>query len=259
MLEAIDSLVPSEYNIDDIGVEELSDGDFYYFLVTYDNGAIYPKKESSCNLDVETIKTSGYTSADIQFDISNVLNIKSLNDEGIEVMGDSVLSADTATTPSSITLTYVIGGKFNNNGSGYSYIEDTGVVLEETHDYEEAKAFTYSIDGVSSVTVYCNYIDFESDKKIGVSSYNGLSGLCNTSLIKAMDVGDVMVSPSGSTRSVIYKEDYLLGVSYEPETDIDVSYDNGTATAWEKHFKLGECNTMSDLVNYGNDEFGLNN
>lgn len=259
MLEAIDSLVPSDFNVDEVGPDGLADGDVYYFLVTYDNGPIHPSETRSCDAGSIMLPVGEYIPADIPFDLGNVLNIKSLNDEGTEVMGDSVLSADTATTPSSITLTYVIGGKFNNNGSGYSYIEDTGVILEETHDYEEAKAFTYSIDGVSSVTVYCNYIDFESDKKIGVSSYNGLSGLCNTSLIKAMDVGDVMVSPSGSTRSVIYKEDYLLGVSYEPETDIDVSYDNGTATAWEKHFKLGECNTMSDLVNYGNHEFGLNN
>lgn len=257
MLEAIDSLVPSEYNADDV-TSGLTDGDVYYFLVTYDNGFVNVEKESSCSLSVDNINGT-VIPADIPFDLGNVLNIRSLNDEGTEVMGDSVLSAVTDSTTSSITLTYVIGGKFTSGASGFDYIENTGVVLEETHDYEEGKAFEYVIDGVSSVTIYCNYIDFESDKKMGVSSYNGLSGLCNTSLIKAMDVGDVMVSPSGSIRSVIYKEDYLLGVSFEPETDIDIEFNNGTATAWEKHFKLGECNTMSDLVNYGNDEFGLNN
>ena len=255
MLEAIDSLVPSEYNTDDVGIEALNDGDVYYFLVTYDNGPIYPGETSSCDAGSLLIPVSNYVSADIQFDSGNVLNIKSINDEGTEVMGDSVLSADTDSTTSSITLTYVIGGKFTSNGEGYEYVPQTGVLLKETHHYEEAKPIEYVIDGVSGVTVYCDYIDFESDKKIGVSSYNGLSGLCNTSLIWEMDTGDVMVSPSGSIRSVIYKEDYLLGVSYEPETDIDVSFDNGTATAWEKHFKLGECNTMSDLVNYNGGYF----
>ncbi len=258
MLEAIDCLVPSDCNADGY-TTGLSDGHVYYFLVTYDNGPIHPSETQSCNAGSLILPVGEYVSADIPFDLGNVLNMKTMNDEGTLVMGDSVLSADTETTPSSITLTYVIGGLFDSGGTGFVYKPNTGTLLKETHDYVEAKPFEYKIDGVSGVTVYCNYIDFESDKKLGVSSYNGLSGLCNTSLIYEMPVGDVATSPSGSIRSVIYKEDYLLGVSYEPETDIDISYDNGTATAWEKHFKLGECNTLADLVNYGNDEFGLNN
>ena len=259
MLEDIYSLVPSDCNVDDVPSDALNPGDCYYFLVTYDNGPINPSETQSCNAGSDTLPVGEYVSADIPFDLGAVLNMKTMNDEGTVVMGDSVLKADPNSATSSITLTYVIGGLFDSNDTGFTYRPNTGTILKETHDYIEAKPFEYKIDGVSGVTIYCNYIDFESDKKLGVSSYNGLSGLSNTSFITEMPVGDVATSPSGSIRSVIYKEDYLLGMSYEPETDINISYDNGTATAWEKHFKLGECNTMSDLVNYGNDEFGLNN
>ena len=259
MLEDIYSLVPSDCNADDVPSEALSPGDYYYFLVTYNNGPIYPSETQSCDAGSIILPVGEYVPADIPFDSGTVLNIKTMNDEGTVVMGDSISGWTIDTGTSSITINYIIGGLFDSEDNGFTYQEHTGTVLQEHHPYEEAKPFEYKIDGVSGVTVYCNYIDFESDKKIGVSSYNGLSGACNTAIILEMPVGDVATSPSGSTRSVIYKEDYLLGVSYEPETDIDISYDNGTATAWEKHFKLSECNTLSDLVNYGNDEFGLNN
>ena len=251
MLEDIDCLVPSEYNIDDCESEALNPGDVYYFLVTYDNGPTNPQETTSCDAGSSTIPVGSYVSTDIPFDVGVPLNLTTIENTDTFI-GDAVLSADIA--DGKITLEYVIGGIFDSNKE---YQHDTGTLLEETHNYYPNKIFYHTIDGVSGVPVYCNYIDFESDKKKGISSYNGLSGMFNTSIVKEMPTGDVWTSPSGSIRSVIFKEDYLLGVSYEPETDINVSYDNGTATAWEKHFKLSECNTFQDVENYGNNYFNL--
>ena len=237
--ETFESLVPSDYNIDgvNIGDMHLSNDDCFFFLVLY-------KNENSEEL-----------AATIPFDIGTPLNLVSMVNESGKTTGytgDIVISS--SVTDGNITIEYVIGGSFDLNKN---YQPNTGILLEETHPYYPAKEFLHTIDGVSAVSVYCNYIDFEADAKVGVSSYNGLSGMFTTSIIKEMPTGEVWTSPSGSIRSVIYKEDYLLGVSYEPNTDIDISYDNGSMTAWEKHFKLGECNTFQDLLDYGNHYFNL--
>jgi hypothetical protein len=44
---------------------------------------------------------------------------------------------------------------------------------------------------------------------------------------------------------------------FEPKIDVDISFNRGNASAWDKHFKLSECNTMQDLKNYGNNTFNL--
>ena len=37
----------------------------------------------------------------------------------------------------------------------------------------------------------------------------------------------------------------------------DVIVDRGYISAFELHYKLGEINTFEDLLNYGNNSFGL--
>jgi hypothetical protein len=53
------------------------------------------------------------------------------------------------------------------------------------------------------------------------------------------------------------KEEYLINFSLPPKTDVNVTIDRGGVSAFEKHYKLSECNTMSDLINYGNNFFNL--
>ena len=81
--------------------------------------------------------------------------------------------------------------------------------------------------------------------------------------IKEMPVGGVWKSGltfgnSGITvNSPVFKEEYTLGQAFMHNVDIDIDIDRGAASAFEKHFKLAECNTMSDLVDYGNNIFEL--
>ena len=53
------------------------------------------------------------------------------------------------------------------------------------------------------------------------------------------------------------KEDYLTNFSLPPKVDVNVTIDRGGVSAFEKHYKLSECNTMQDLVNYGNNFFNI--
>lgn len=64
-------------------------------------------------------------------------------------------------------------------------------------------------------------------------------------------------STSESTENEYFFDPALNGLLEEPKVDIDVSIDRGSGAAWEKHFKLMECNTLEDLENYGNNYFNI--
>ena len=62
---------------------------------------------------------------------------------------------------------------------------------------------------------------------------------------------------SGVTENEYFFDPALNGLMEAPKVDIDVSIDRGSGAAWEKHFKLMECNTLEDLENYGNNYFNI--
>lgn len=64
-------------------------------------------------------------------------------------------------------------------------------------------------------------------------------------------------STSECTENEYFFDPALNGLLEEPKVDIDVSIDRGSGAAWEKHFKLMECNTLEDLENYGNNYFNI--
>lgn len=64
-------------------------------------------------------------------------------------------------------------------------------------------------------------------------------------------------STSACTENEYFFDPALNGLLEEPKVDIDVSIDRGSGAAWEKHFKLMECNTLEDLENYGNNYFNI--
>jgi hypothetical protein len=61
--------------------------------------------------------------------------------------------------------------------------------------------------------------------------------------------------PDFSFDAYLTKEEYLTGFSMPPKVDVNVTVDRGGVSAFERHYKLAECNTMQDLENYNNGEF----
>ena len=53
----------------------------------------------------------------------------------------------------------------------------------------------------------------------------------------------------------LYKEDYLIGIHYQPYVRHEVNIERGNGDAFEKHFKMMEVRTMQDLENYQNGGF----
>ena len=91
------------------------------------------------------------------------------------------------------------------------------------------------------------------------NKHYGLSREGNLAEISAYTVADVWghYDSENTINAPVFKEEYLLGISSAFESEVDVTIDRGNAAAFEKHFKLGECNTYEDLENYGNNYFNL--
>ena len=54
-----------------------------------------------------------------------------------------------------------------------------------------------------------------------------------------------------------FMEDYQLGVAFVANNNTNVYIDRGTATAFERHMRLSEVDTLQDLENYANGMFKL--
>ena len=52
-------------------------------------------------------------------------------------------------------------------------------------------------------------------------------------------------------------EDYQLGISFVANNNDNVYVDRGNATAFERHMRLSEVDTLEDLENYGNGMFRM--
>lgn len=206
----------------------------YFFFVKYNNTPEYPME--------------------IPFKVGNTANVYLVS--GNIYRGDFITNV--STTGGKIKVEYVIGGYFRGDDygkfvsrvypqSGDEYYEE--YVLDENH------VDLVPLDGVDDVKVYSRYIDFEGAAKEFYSPRYNLYRTGNTAYITRLTTGDIW-SEIGYD-AYLAKEDYLTGFSLPPKVDVNVTVDRGGVSAFEKHYKLAECNTMQDLVNYGNNFFNL--
>ena len=115
---------------------------------------------------------------------------------------------------------------------------------------------------MDNVPVWSEYIDFEADAKEFYSPRYGLYRTGNTANIIELASAEQWTAKDGygdaySYDAYLTKEDYLTAFSLPPKVDVNVTIDRGGVSVFEKHYKLSECNTMQDLVNYGNNFFNL--
>lgn len=217
--------------------------DKFYFKVKYDNSEDSPM-------------TVPYLSGNV----TNTYLIES-GDTGDDFIyrGDFILSADTREISGQtyFEITYVIGGYYSAD-SGGTFIDyiGSGDVYYEKHIYDDKHVDYAVIDGVDNVPVYSQYVDFEADMKEFYSPRYNLYRMGNTANIIEMTTGEIW-NEDDAYDAYLTKEEYLINFSLPPKTDVNVTIDRGGVSAFEKHYKLSECNTMSDLINYGNNFFNL--
>ena len=142
----------------------------------------------------------------------------------------------------------------------YNYIK-----YKETYKYNTGQTMEIVLDGYENITIYYNEIDYDFTEQTIYNKHYGLYREGNLADIVQYREGHVWcddksngyVASAETINAPIFKEEYLLGISSTFKADVNVTINRGNAAAFERHFKLSECNTMEDLENYGNNIFNL--
>lgn len=214
-------------------------GDVYYVMARYDNGLIQPKN----------IKGDGATivSMKIPYKVNEPQNIVSYEDGTITY--DKIISAEKVDT-NKYLIRYAKGIT-----SGVTDVK-TGIHYEETLYYSENNLAKVPIDGMYMADLYYDVLGDDSEKTSVYSEEFRKYRLVRKAKITGMEVGTQWTEES-AVNAMFFTKDGYEGLQEEPKYNINLLYNRGNAAAWENHFKLSECNTMEDLVNYGNNFFNL--
>lgn len=212
--------------------------DFYYIMAKYNNGLIergnWPITQSGT---VETLK--------IPFKIGEKINAIKYDDGTL--VYDTIIS--TAETENGMTIDYAMGVTEEKE-------DNTGIHYRETIPFYKEQRDIVSIDGVCNAELYYDYFDFDAVKEKIYSDDFKLYRETNRAQITGMEVC-TQWTESGAVNAMLFTKDSTDGLQDEPKFDISISFDRGNGAAWESHFKLSECNTMSDLKSYNNNFFKL--
>ena len=173
-------------------------------------------------------------------------NIFTLDDG--TVVYDRVYDMNTDET-GSIELKYVIGAT-----SGVE--ETTGIHYIEKLPYSACTSGETYLDSGMKAKIWYNRIDFNGNSTYVFNNDYNKGRMAKMARLNGVEICTEWTEDAAIITKLITKngsEDF----KDEPKYDINLSYDRGNAAAWEKHFKLGECNTLEDLENYGNNYFKI--
>ena len=158
---------------------------------------------------------------------------------------NGIISADTLSTPGFINIIY----------------SANDITYKETYKYNPSVSAETTLDGFENIIIYYNEIDYDFTKQTIYNKHYGVEREGNLADIISYNVADVWGKDGSmseyTVNAPIFKEEYLLGISSTFKADVNVTINRGNAAAFERHFKLSECNTMEDLENYGNNIFNL--
>lgn len=156
---------------------------------------------------------------------------------------NGIISVDTLSTPGFINIIY----------------SANDITYKETYKYNPSVSAETTLDGFENIIIYYNEIDYDFTKQTIYNKHYGVEREGNLADIISYNVADVWGKDGSmsehTVNAPIFKEEYLLGISSTFKADVNVTINRGNAAAFERHFKLSECNTMEDLETMGNGQF----
>lgn len=226
--------------------DNISNESKYYFLVKKNGGYLVSNSTTEISFEVANAVRIPFTEGSLH-------NIKELEDD---IYMCDYLETITDNGDGTMTFKYVLGGTFDRIDDNLTYREDTGIHCEEKYNYVTNKKIVTDLDGYSNVKIYYNALDMESGK---VDIYNEeyrLSRKANLALVTEMEVGSIFSAETMIVAPIFTKEGSSAFIE-DPRKIFNLVLDRGVGAAFEKHFKLTECNSFEDLENYGNNYFNL--
>jgi hypothetical protein len=144
----------------------------------------------------------------------------------------------------SVTIKYALGvteGKENETGIHYKEVLNCTLTEEKV-----------ILDNTYECDLWVERIDYDLTK---IPFYN--EELKQERWANQAQITGIEVLSDIPFETILFTKDSSNGLQEEPKYDINLTFNRGAGAAWEKHFKLSECNTMEDLENYGNNYFNL--
>ena len=168
--------------------------------------------------------------------------------------GDLITSIVTGETEDEIT--YVIGAEIVHNGEGWEVVDNTtGTKYVEKIPY---KIYDYTEYDDLSYPMIKNGIEVNAFKDPEM-----IEGINSVKVYEIDDSADVIsefyiYNDEEMTDNRIIMEEYNFGkIETLVENAPEVSIDRGYVSAFELLYKMGEVNTMDDIMNYSNNIFGI--
>lgn len=224
-----------------------------------ENGHVINYNEELPFILIEKSSGEGFV-AETPYKVGCPKNISTEIEDGEVVnYGDMIYRITTGET--SDLIEYVIGGRLvEENGVWYYADADTKGYYTGVR-YSENTLFEYQ-DYSNNPTL--RYPLLKSDIEVNAFNYPDL--MENISRIKIYKINDEsivpakfwMEEPSDKMNNLVIMEDYNFGKTETIVENVDdIVIDRGYVSAFELHYKMGEINTMDDIVNYSNNIFGL--
>lgn len=137
------------------------------------------------------------------------------------------------------------------------FINFTGIRCKETYPYKVENNKPIIDFDIQKQTIYNSDFNLSRSANIAeVIAYTKGGGAYGKSFYNKDDEFEEEFGEP-ITNYPVYKKDYLNNIAMSPTIDVDIEIQRGNTAAFEKHFKLTECNTLEDLENYGNNIFNL--
>ena len=227
-------------------------GDKFYFSALYRNGRYNPRLICEESGDIEYFGYPYITGEPMNVSTymsGNTFDIADFSGSTAVTTYDMVLSVTENQAESSVTIDYVIGAESGKTSA------ETGIHYRETLPYYLSSATVY-LDGVYEAELYFKQIDTASTEEYVYSDEYRLFRKARRAEITGMEVGSIWTS-GGAVDVPLFTKEGTDGLMEAPKISADITYNRGSAAAWETHFKIAECNTMDDLEKYGNNSFNI--
>lgn len=147
-----------------------------------------------------------------------------------------------------VTIDYVLSATEGDENN-------TGIHYREVLKYNAPRKEKVLFDNIYECDLWVEDIDYEASQILYYNEELKEERKINQAQIMGMEINVNIFS--GSNKTMLFTKESANGLQQEPKYVVDMIFNRGSASAWENHFKLSECNTMEDLENYGNNYFNL--
>lgn len=166
-----------------------------------------------------------------------------------------------------LIFTYYIGAELELDEENDEYVYNGGEVrikYVDTYRFRVSTATSrmFDEDGNEFDKYYLYFvIDYDSKKSDVV--YENIYYYRDKVILSDISVTSNTITDGGEPVSTDFQnadyfmEDYQLGIAFVANNNENVYVDRGSATAFERHMRLSEVDTLQDLENYGNGMFKM--